>query len=94
MHIAQRDLEVKSTPKLRDVKETSQECNFPCLAIETVHSIGFGSNRALSRYDRISQYITVDTTKRGGDLSMVTKICDLLFALTNNYQNNTHHCSQ
>jgi len=60
MHIAQRDPEVKSTPKLRDGKETSQECNFPCLAIETVHSIGFGSNRALSRYDRISQYIRVN----------------------------------
>jgi hypothetical protein len=39
MHIAQRDPEAKSTPKLRDVKETNQECSFPWLAIETVHSI-------------------------------------------------------
>jgi hypothetical protein len=27
MHIAQRDQEAKSTPKLRDVREINQECS-------------------------------------------------------------------
>jgi hypothetical protein len=28
MHIVQKGQEAKSTPKLRDVKETNQECRF------------------------------------------------------------------